>query len=267
MNTKAIIGVNPTLPYSMEEAINRLRINVSFFGSEIRKIMIVSSEPDEGKSLIAMHLWQQMARAQERSILVDVDMRKSVMVDTYQITRSDGRKLWGLTDYLSDNKEIEDCVLTTDMEYGYLLPNVNNIVNPSLLLESSRFVSLLETLDKEYRYIFLDTPPLGLVSDGERIGHLCDGAILVVRGGVTPKSVIRNSIAQLERAGCPLLGIVLNRVGAGNGRYYGRYYGKYYGRFYGKYYGKYYSKYYGRKQYTDSYYGNADSRGKEKKKD
>ena len=247
MNPKAIIAVNPALPYSMEEAINRLRINVSFFGSDIRRIIIVSSEPDEGKSLISMHLWQQMARAQERTILVDVDMRKSKMVETYQISRADGKKLWGLTDYLSDNKKMEDCVLTTDMECGDILPNVNNIVNPSLLLESRRFSGLLDTLSQEYRYVFLDTPPLGLVSDGERIGHLCDGAILVVRGGVTPKSVIRDSIAQLERAGCPLLGIVLNRVGAGNGKYYGGYFSKYYGRYYGRYHD--------RKYYTDRYYG------------
>ena len=54
MNTKAIIGVNPQLPYSIEEAVNRLRINVGFLGSEVRKIMVSSSEPDEGKSFIAM---------------------------------------------------------------------------------------------------------------------------------------------------------------------------------------------------------------------
>ena len=242
MNTKAIIEVNPQLPYSVEEAINRLRINVNFFGSDIRKIMIVSSEPNEGKSFIAYNLWQQMARAQEQSILVDADMRKSALVENFMISRADGKELWGLTHYLSDNKKLEDCVLTTDLEYGDLLPNVNNVVNPSLLLESQRFSGLMQLLSEKYRYVFVDAPPLGLVSDGERIGHLCDGAILVVRGGVTSKNVIRNSIAQLERAGCPLLGMVLNRVGAGSGKYYGKYYGRYYG------------KYYGSKYYTDGYY-------------
>ena len=237
MNTKAIIGVNPELPYSIEEAINRLRINVSFLGSNIRKIMIISSEPNEGKSFVAMSLWKQMALAGEKSILVDADMRKSVMVQSYKISREDGKELWGLTHYLSDNKKLEDCVLTTRMIYGDLLPNVNNIVNPSLLLESARFKELLDILAKEYRFVFLDVPPLGLVSDAERIGHLCDGAILTVRSGVTPKSIIRSSISQLERAGCPLLGIALNRAGA-DGRKYGKYYGHYYG-----------SKY-----YSDQYY-------------
>ena len=176
MNTKAVIGVNPQMPYSIEEAINRLRINVSFFGTDIRKIMIISSEPNEGKSFIAMSLWRQMALAGERSILVDADMRKSVMVENYQISREDGKELWGLTHYLSDNKKLEDCILTTDIECGDLLPNVNNIINPSMLLESSRFSELLDKLAQEYRYVFLDVPPLGLVSDAERIGNLSDGA-------------------------------------------------------------------------------------------
>ena len=218
MNTRATFGVNPQLPYSIEEAVNRLRINVSFLGSDVRKIMIVSSEPNEGKSFIAMALWKQMALAGTRSILVDGDMRKSVMVQSYQIAREDRKEVWGLTHYLSDNKKLEDCILTTEMPYGDLLPNVNNVVNPSLLLESERFSELLDGLATGYRYVFVDAPPLGLVSDGERIGHLCDGAVLVVRSGVTPKKVVSNSIAQLERARCPLLGIVLNRVGASAGK-------------------------------------------------
>lgn len=238
MNTKAIIGVDPKLPYAIEEAINRLRINVSFFGTDIRKIMIVSSEPNEGKSFIAMSLWKQMALAGEKTIFVDCDMRKSVLVEQYQIEREDGKDLWGLSHYLSDNKKLEDCILTTDLPDGDILPNANNIVNPSMLLESRRFSELLDILAERYRYVFMDVPPLGLVSDAERIGHFCDGAILTVRSGETPKSIIRNSISQLERAGCPILGIALNRVGASSGKYYGGYYGRHYG-----------SKY-----YTDKYY-------------
>ena len=188
MNTKAILGVNPQLPYSIEEAVNRLRINVSFLGGDVRKIMIISSEPNEGKSFIAFSLWKQMALAGTRSILVDADLRKSVMVQSFQISREDRKELWGLTHFLSDNKKLEDCILTTEMPYGDLLPNASNVVNPSLLLESDRFSDLLAGLAAEYRYVFVDAPPLGLVSDAERIGHLCDGAILVVRSGFTPKN-------------------------------------------------------------------------------
>ncbi len=237
MNNTAIIGADPELPYAVEEAINRLRVNVSFLGSDIRKIMIVSSEPNEGKSFIAMHLWRQMAITGERSILIDADMRNSTMVNSYQISREDGKELWGLSHYLSDNKKLEDCVLNSPIPGGDLLPNVNNIVNPSMLLDSRRFSELLDFLAARYRYVFLDVPPLGLVSDAEKIGSLCDGAILVVRSGVTSKGLVRSSAAQLERAECPILGVVLNRAGAGSGKY-----GKYYGR-------------YGKRYYSDQYYG------------
>ena len=237
MNNTAIIGADPELPYAVEEAINRLRVNVSFLGSDIRKIMIVSSEPNEGKSFIAMHLWRQMAVTGERSILIDADMRNSTMVNSYKISREDGKELWGLSHYLSDNKKLEDCVLNSPIPGGDLLPNVNNIVNPSMLLDSRRFSELLDFLAARYRYVFLDVPPLGLVSDAEKIGSLCDGAILVVRSGVTSKGLVRSSAAQLERAVCPILGVVLNRAGAGSGKY-----GKYYGR-------------YGKRYYSDQYYG------------
>ena len=239
MNTKAVFGVDPELPYAVEEAFNRLRINVSFLGADIKKIMIISSEPNEGKSFVAMCLWQQMAAAGEPSILVDADMRNSVMVEKYKISREDGKEVWGLSHYLSDNKKLVDCILSTDLEGGDLLPNANNIVNPSMLLDSAKFASLLDEMAKEYRYVFLDVPPLGLVSDGERVGHLCDGAILVVRSGVTGRGIVRDSVSQLQRAGCPLLGIVLNRAGGGSGKYYHKYYGKYYSRYYSD---EYYSK-------------------------
>ena len=124
-------------------------------------------------------------------------------------------------------------MLQTNIGEGAVLPNVDNVVNPSMLLESKKLEDTLNILADEFRYVVLDCPPLDLVSDGERIGALCDGAILVVRGGETPKSMIRNSIRQLERANCPLLGVVLNRVkGSGSGYYYKQYGGKY--GYYGK---------------------------------
>ena len=59
-NTAKILNM-PTLPYAIEEAVNRLRVNISFLGSEVKKIMVISSMPDEGKSFVTMQLWRQMA--------------------------------------------------------------------------------------------------------------------------------------------------------------------------------------------------------------
>lgn len=139
-------------------------------------------------------------------------------------------------------------MLHTQISGGDILPNVKNVVNPSMLMESKQFENMLNTMADMYRYVFIDAPPLNLVSDGEKIGSLCDGAILVVRGGFTQKKMVRNSIRQLERAGCPVLGIVLNRVGGNRGSYY---YKKYGGKKYGYGYGY---GYYGSNSKGNEYY-------------
>lgn len=237
---RAVIQNMPTLPYAIEEAVNRLRVNVSFLGGEVKKIMVISSMPDEGKSFVAMQLWRQMAEANEKSILLDMDLRKSVMVDKYQIRQEDNEKILGMSYYLANDVSLEECILRTNIGTGDILPNVDNVLNPSMLLEGHKFEETLVALEEQYRYIFIDSPPLNLVSDGEKIGSLCDGAILIVRAGETSKNIVRSSIRQLERADCPLIGIVLSRAKSGTGGYYTKKYGGYYGS---KAYG---SQYYGR---------------------
>jgi len=228
-------GSKPELPYAIEEAVNRLRINISFLGKDVRKIMVASSEPNEGKSFVSFHLWDQIARSGEKTLLIDADMRNSNMFFKYAMTRSDGKEAFGLSHYLSRDMELDEVRMHTENPTGDFIPNVENVINPSMLLENRKFEDLLEQMAKEYRYVFVDVPPLSIVSDGERIGNLCDGAILCVRGNATSKALVRESVHQLERAGCPLLGIVLNRVGDTKSGYYHKYYGnKYYG---GSYYG------------------------------
>lgn len=220
---KLLIKDVPALSYATEEAINRLRVNLNFLGNDIRKIMIISSSENEGKSFVAMHLWRQMAESGTHSILVDADLRKSVMAEKYQMEPADGGEIRGTSHVLADAVPLEKAVFHTEIEQGDILPNTENVVNPTMLLEGKHFQDMLEEMAKEYRYVFLDTPPLDLVSDGEKIGSMCDGAILVVRSGFTSRNLVRNSIQLLERAGCPLLGIVLNRAGEGKKDYY---YGK-----------------------------------------
>ena len=60
---KATVGNMPELPYAIEEAVNRLRVNIGFLGEDVRKIMVISTTPDEGKSFVTMQLWRQLAEA------------------------------------------------------------------------------------------------------------------------------------------------------------------------------------------------------------
>ena len=200
------------LPYAVEESINRLRINVSFLGNEIKKIMVVSTLPNEGKSFVTMQMWKQMANAGIKSVLVDADMRNSVLVKKNDMERQDGKEMKGLVNYLAEDFSLDEVIYESPFENGYIIPNVENIINPSMLLESDKFGNMLNELSKDYRYVFVDAPPLGLVSDAEKIGSMCDGAILIIRSGEITRAEVKNSIKQLERSGCKILGVVLNRA-------------------------------------------------------
>ncbi len=219
---KIIMNINPDLPYAMEEAINSLRVNIGFLGKDVKKIMIISTTQNEGKSFVAMQLFKQLALTGTKTALIDADLRKSSFVRKYGMKVENGERMKGTSYVLSEDVPFEDAFYSTEMEGGVILPNVDNVVNPSKLLDSQRLADFLDYAADNYRYVLVDATPLGVVSDGERIGSLCDGAILVVRGGETSKSLVRHSAMQLERAGCPLLGVVLNRVDSSKQKYYYR---------------------------------------------
>ena len=223
------------MPYAAEEALNRLRVNIKFCGKNTKKIVITSSVPNEGKSTVSVRLWKLLSEAGFPTVLVDVDLRKSEIQKKYQV---EGIKE-GLNHFLSGLAEYEDVVYETNIPNGQIVPVTTLLENPSALLEDPRLGELLDRLAEDYRYVIIDTPPLDNISDGALIASMSDGAVLVVRCGETSKALVRQSLQQLDRVGCPVLGTVLNRAEIRSGAYK-----KYYNR-YGKKYGDYYGAYYG----------------------
>lgn len=221
------------LSYAVEEAMNRLRVNIKFCGKNTKKILIISSVPNEGKSTVSVHLWKMLAEAGFPSVLVDLDLRKSVLKERLEFQHKG--EITGLDYYLSGLSEYQDVVYETNISNGYVVPVSNLLENPSALLEDPRMGELLNRLEEDYRYVIIDSPPLDSVADGALIASLCDGAILVVRSGMTSKRLVRQSLQQLDRVHCRLLGMVLNRVET-KSRAYQKYYGKY-GSYYNDYYG------------------------------
>ena len=217
------------MPYAAEEALNRLRVNIKFCGKNTKKIVITSSVPNEGKSTVSVRLWKLLSEAGFPTVLVDEIQKK------YQV---EGIKE-GLNHFLSGLAEYEDVVYETNIPNGHIVPVTTLLENPSALLEDPRLGELLDRLAEDYRYVIIDTPPLDNISDGALIASMSDGAVLVVRCGETSKALVRQSLQQLDRVGCPVLGTVLNRAEIRSGAYK-----KYYGR-YGKKYGDYYGAYYG----------------------
>ena len=218
-----------TLPYGAQESLNRLRVNLGFCGKEYKKIIVTSSTPGEGKSFVSVNLWRMLAEAGHKVVLVDADIRKSMMRSRHQIVGGEENYI-GITFYLSGQAEMEDILYETNVENGYMVPVAYTVSNPAILLQNERFPKLLDYLAERFDYVLVDTPPLTNVADGDLIASHCDGALLVVRSGVTPRQLIATSIKQLERANCKLMGIALNRVDVKKDARYSKYskYGYYY---------------------------------------
>lgn len=115
---KVQINNMPTLTYSTEEAINRLRVNLNFQAKDVKKIMVISSTENEGKSFVAFHTWKQMAESGVHTLLLDTDLRKSVMAEKYQMEAENGKKLIGTSHVLSKDMPLKDAVWHTIMPPG-----------------------------------------------------------------------------------------------------------------------------------------------------
>ena len=236
------IGNLPEKDYFVQSEIDRLRVNIGFLGEEKKMIMVTSSEPDEGKSYISVSIWDELAKAGKKVCFVDMDMRKSVLRSELHL-KTEKEEFIGLSHYLAGQCKVSDIIYTTERENAFLIPTIT-LINPSILLEGARFDALLKGLRDAFDYVILDTPPLGLVSDGQLIAGKCDGCILVVRAHKTGRAAVREAVMQLRRVDCPLLGVVLNRMEFQHAK---------------GYYRKGYYRGYGKGYYSKGYYSNAES--------
>lgn len=217
----------PELSYATEEALNRLRVNMKFCGYHTRKVLVTSSLPDEGKSLIAIHLWRLLAEAGFPTAFVDLDFRKSMICSDYKLGMETGKKS-GMEDYLSGLADYGDILYETNIPNGFFVPCFNLIENPATILTDRRLEEALNRLSDACRYVIIDAPPVGIVSDALQIAPICDGAILVIHAGKTKKKQAKETLNLLKRTEVPMLGAVLNRVDINTRHYtaYGEYYGK-----------------------------------------
>lgn len=219
--------------YNYRESLKTLRTNIQFCGSNIRTIMFTSALPDEGKSDIAFSVATSFAQIGKKVIFIDADIRKSVLVSRYQLEG----EVNGLSQYLSGQKNREDIIYETNYEGFSVIFAGPYSPNPAELLEEDLFHDLIQSL-KDYDYVIIDTPPMANLIDSAIVASNCDGAIIVVEQGAVSYRLEQKVKSQLDKTGCRVLGVVLNKVDLSQNGYYGKY-GKY-GR-YGKYdkYGAY----------------------------
>ena len=224
------ISEDVALDFRTSEAYKTLRTNISLCGNDIKVISVTSCTPNEGKSSVSFNLARSMAQAGNKVILLDGDLRKSVLVGRYKA----GKMTRGFTHYLSGQAPFEDVVCKTNIPNLHVVFAGPTPPNPSELLGKTHFKLLISSLKKIYEYIIIDCPPLGSVIDGAIIARESDGAILVIESGKISYKFAQKVKEQLTKTGCMLLGVVLNKVNMTGKGYYGKYYGNYYGKYYGK---------------------------------
>ena len=228
------ISQREQLDYRANEAYKTLRTNIQFCGDEIKVITFTSCTPNEGKSSISFNLAVSFAEVGKRIILVDADLRKSVLVGRYKV----GEIEYGLTHYLTGQKELTEVCCKTDIENMDIIFSGSYSPNPAELLNHVRVKNMLCKLREEYDYVIIDTPPLGSVIDSAIVAKISDGAIIVVETNAISYRFAQSVKEQLDKAGCRILGAVLNKIPMEKNGYYGKY-SRYYGKYYGKYYGTY----------------------------
>ena len=209
--------------YFYEEALKTLRTNIQFAGADIKTILVTSCFPNEGKSDVVFQLAKEMGMAGKKTVLLDADIRKSVLVQRYLVD-SDVK---GLSQYLSGQAPVRDILYGTNYENMDVIFAGPMAPNPSELLNGKVFAKLMIELKQRYDYVLIDTPPMANVVDA--------GAILLIESGFVGYRAAQKAIKQLEKSGTHMLGAVLNKVDARKEKYYSYYsYGSKYGYGYGQ---------------------------------
>ena len=194
------------------EAINTLCSNLSIAGGDIRKILITSCHPNEGKSFVTIHLLRAMAELGKRIIMVDADIRASTLQSHYDIEVSNSKEYLGLTGLLSGLCGIEDVIGQTNIAGADMILPGKTVMNSFPLFSSFRLEELLNELGKRYDLVFVDTPPIGTIIDTVEIAKCCNAALFVIQSGAVTVSKLKKATAQIEKAGCPIMGYVMNKV-------------------------------------------------------
>lgn len=215
--------------FFVREAFNTLRTNILFSGKDVKTIVVTSCMAHEGKTTVSYETSKSLAESGKRVLLVDADLRKSVMANRY----TKDRGITGLSHLLSGQVTAEQAICKTQIEGLDIIFAGPYPPNPTELVGSPSFKELLDSQRANYDYIIVDAAPLGLVIDAALMASVCDGAVIVINAGAIKYRMAQSVKTQLQKSGCKILGVILNQVkkgGASKGSYYNsKYSSEYYG--------------------------------------
>lgn len=216
------------------EAYRTIRTSV-FFGApdgQAKTLLITSPAPGDGKTTLVSNLALSMAQAEQKTLIIDADIRKSRQHEVFGLSDKSG-----LTSVLAGRDRLESCIFKTEVGNLSVLPSGPEVPNPSEMLNSAAFNKMMQDLKARYDRIIIDSPPVMPVTDARILGALCDKTVLVLRAEKSTRKASQQARDGLLAVGSSLLGAVVNDISKSNSRY-GYYSGYGYGYGYGKYYGR-----------------------------
>jgi len=193
----------------LSEAYRNIRTSVllSFSGKPPKRIVITSPNPAEGKTTTVVNTAIALSQTGAKVLIIDADLRKPRMHKVFNDENDTG-----LSNLLSGNADLESVIKKTKV------PNLSYIQsgpippNPSELIGSSLFKSMMETLSERFDHIVIDSPPILGFADSVILSVSVDGIILVVLGGKTPRETLHRAKEVLYQVNAKILGVVINRV-------------------------------------------------------
>ncbi len=197
-----------TKEFQVSEAMKTLRTNLIFSGANIKAVALTSFSAAEGKSTLSFQLAASFAQTGKRVLLVDADLRKSVLATRLGVR---GR-VDGLSHYLSGLANANELLNETDVDNLYIMFAGARVPNAAELLGGESFEKLIDALKDVFDYIIVDAAPVGQVVDCAVMAPCLDGVVMVVDTTHNSYKLQQRIKKQLEMAGAKILGVVLNRV-------------------------------------------------------
>jgi protein-tyrosine kinase len=187
----------------------------------LKKVLVTSALPKEGKSFTAANLAQVLVKQHGRRVLlIDADLRGPRLHLMLGTTSSPG-----LSDYLQGGNDEFSIMQRGAMENLFFIPSGPQISDPSELVANGKLKYLMQRVEALFDWIIVDSPPAVPVSDASVLAKACDGVLMVVRCNATPVDMARR--AREEFPDQLLVGMVLNGTDRGSSAYSRYYYDAY----------------------------------------
>jgi capsular exopolysaccharide synthesis family protein len=183
----------------------------------VKKLLVTSAVPGEGKTLISANLSITLAQNQKRVLLIDGDLRSSSLSRWFDIVDDSFLSSWcdEGTHRLPLLRKAERLPL-------WVVPAGKPVEMPGNILQSSEFADALGAIEPDFDWIVIDSPPLVPFSDAGILASLSDAVVLVTRKGVTPKKALRDALKSIDNS--KIIATILNGADVPSHKYYREYY-------------------------------------------